>query len=70
MKANVRFVFQFKSGKTFECFEGLSAEQFLKTIDTIKTSMREGVDGMLCFEDCCVRLAECSVVEWVVLDES
>ena len=70
MSANVKFRFHLKSGKTFECIEELTTEQFLKSVDIVKISMREGVDGMLQFEDCCVRLAECAVVEWEVLDES
>ena len=65
----VKFIFHLKSGKTFECIEELSVEQFLKTVSVIKTSMRDGRDGMLCFEDCCVRISECAVVEWEVLDE-
>lgn len=69
MRANVKFVFHLKSGKTFLCIEELSAEQFVKSVDTCKTAMREGVDGMLCFEDCCVRLSECAVVEWEVFNE-
>ena len=69
MGSNVKFVFHLKSGKTFECIEELTTEQFMKTVNVVKTSMREGVDAMLCFEDCCVRLAECAVVEWEVLDE-
>lgn len=69
MSANVKFRFHLKSGKTFECLEELSAEQFLKAVEIVKLSMREGCDGMLQFEDCCVRLAECAVVEWEVLDE-
>ena len=70
MKAKVKFVFHLRSGKTFECIEELSAEQFLKAVDVVKVGMREGINGMLQFEDCCVRLAECAVVEWEVLDES
>ena len=67
MSANVKFRFHLKSGKTFECLEELSSAEFLKTVAVVKTSMREGVDAMLCFEDCCVRLSECAVVEWEVL---
>ena len=68
MSANVKFVFHLKSGKTFECIEELTVEQFRKSVETVKTSMREGVSGVLQFEDCCVRLAECAVVEWEVLE--
>ena len=68
MKAKVKFVFHLKSGKTFECIEELTSEEFLKTVSTIKISMKEGVSGMLCFEDCCVSLSECAVVDWEVLE--
>ena len=37
--SNVKFVFHLKSGKTFECIEELSAEQFMKTVSIVKTSM-------------------------------
>ena len=66
--SNVKFVFHLKSGKVFECIEELSSKQFLKAIEIIKTAFREGVSGMLQFEDCCIRLAECAVVEWEVLE--
>lgn len=69
MSVNVKYVFHLKSGKTFECIEKLTPAELLKAIDIIKTSMREGVDGMILFEDCCVRLSDCAVVEWEVLDE-
>ena len=65
----VKFVFHLKSGKTFECIEELTAEQILKAVETVKVSMREGIDAMLCFEDCCVRLSECAVVEWEELSK-
>ena len=68
MKANVKFIFHLKNGKTFECIEELNTEQFLKTASVIKTAMRDGVNGMICFDDCCVRLSECAVVEWEVLE--
>ena len=66
--ANVKFVFHLKSGKLFECIEELSIEQFRKAVNTLNTSMKEGVNGVLCFEDCCVRLSEVAVVEWEVLE--
>lgn len=68
--AKIKFTFYLKSGKTFECIEELSVEQFLKSVEVCKVSMREGADAMLQFEDCCVRLSECAVVEWEVLNES
>ena len=69
MKATIKFTFHLKNGKTFECIEELSAENFIKAVDIVKTSMKEGVDGVLCFEDCCVRLSECTVVEWEEISE-
>lgn len=68
MSYTIKFVFHLKSGKTFECIESLSANQFLEAVKTCKESMREGIDGILCFEDCCVRLSECAVVEWEDLE--
>ena len=68
--ASVKFIFILKNGKAFECLEELSAEQFLEAVNTLKISMREGVNGMLQVEDCCVRLSEVAVAEWEVLDES
>ena len=67
--AKVKFKFLLKSGKNFECIEELEAEQFVSMIDVIKTSMRDDNSGFLCFEDCCVRLSECAVIEWEVIDE-
>lgn len=65
----IKFIFHLKNGKVFECFEELDPEKFVKVVNTVQTSMKEGCNGMLCFEDCCVRLSECAVVEWEVLDE-
>lgn len=70
MTANVKFIFHLKSGKTFECIEELTAEQFNKVVNIVKSSMKDGIDGMICFSDCCVRLSECAVAEWEVLNES
>ena len=39
MTYKIKFTFHLKSGKTFECYEGLSAEQFLKAVDVVNTSM-------------------------------
>lgn len=64
-----KFVFHLKSGKTFECIEELSVEQFKQIVNTCTTSMREGVEGVLGFSDCCVRLSECVVVEWECFNE-
>lgn len=65
----IKFKFYLRSGKEFECIEEIDASTFVRTISVIKQSMREGIDGMLCFNDCCVRLAECAVVEWEELNE-
>ena len=70
MKSTVKFVFHLKSGKTFECVEELSAEQFLQTVEVCKEAFKQNRDGVLMFEDCCVRLSDCAVVEWEVLNES
>lgn len=67
---NIKFIFHLKSGKVFECVEELNDRMFLQVVDTVKTTFREGVNGSLQFGDCCIRLSECSVVEWEVLNES
>lgn len=69
MTVKAKFVFHLKSGKTFECVEELDEGKFLQVVDTIKTSMRDGAEGVVFFIDCCVRLSECAVVEWEVFDE-
>lgn len=65
----IKFKFHLVNGKVFECFEELSENQFRQIVDTCKTSMREGVDGVLSFTDCALRLSEVAVVEWEVLNE-
>ena len=69
MKANVKFTFYLKNGKTFECVEELNSEQFLKITNVCKQGMRDDNSGMICFEDCCIRLSEVAIAEWEVLDE-
>ena len=66
----IKFVFHLKSGNTFECIEDLNEVVFLQMVGTVKESFKEGVEGVLMFSDCCVRLSECAVVEWEVLSES
>ena len=68
MKYNVKFIFYLKSGKTFECIEELTEELFKDMALAIKTSMTEDVSGSLFFSSCCVRLSECAVVDWEVLN--
>ena len=60
----IKFKFILKSGAKFECTEELKAEQFLKVVETVKNCMRDGIEGIVRFDDCCVRLSDCSVVEW------
>ena len=64
MKFNVKFKFHLKNGKVFECIEEVTKEQFVKVVGICKTAMQEGVDGMLTFPDCVVRLSEVAVMEW------
>lgn len=64
----IKFKFILKSGKTFECIEEISGDEFMKMVGVIGTSMREGVDGVVTFADCCVRLSECAVVEWEAME--
>ena len=65
---NIKFKFYLKSGKVFECIEELSAEQFKQIVDTCHITFRDNNSGVLRFEDCCVRLSECAVIEWEVLE--
>ena len=65
----VKFVFHLKSGKLFECLEELSIKQFKQMVNVCKTAMRDGVEGVLSFSDCAVRLSEVAVAEWEVLNE-
>lgn len=66
--AKFKFKFHFKNGKTFECIEELESEMAVSMVSTCKSSFRDNIDAVLCFEDCCVRLSDCSVVEWEVLE--
>ena len=61
---NMKFTFHLKNGKTFECVEKQTAEELQKTIEVIKLSMRDGINAYVSFDNCCVRIAECAVVEW------
>ena len=65
----VKFKFYLKSGGVFECVEHLSEGKFVEIIKVVKTSMTEGIDASVCFEDCCVRLSDCSVIEWEILED-
>ena len=67
---SVKFIFHLKSGKVFECVEELNESQMSHMVTTVNTTFREGVNGSLKFVDCCIRLSECCVVEWEVLNES
>ena len=67
MICKIKFTFHLNSGKVFECVEELSDKIFIQMVETIRTTFREGLSGVLTFEDCCVRLSECAVVDWEVL---
>ena len=65
----VKFTFILKSGKMYDCIVGLTENQFSSIINTVKTSFREGVNAQITLNCCIVRLSECAVIDWEVLDE-
>ena len=62
--AKVRFTFILKSGAKFENIVEVNNDSFVKVINTIKTSFREGIEGEVTLNDCVIRLSECAVVDW------
>lgn len=65
----VKFTFILKSGKMYDCIVDLTDNQFSSIINTVKTSFREGLDAYITLDYCIVRLSECAVIDWEVLDE-
>ena len=65
----VKFTFILKSGKMYDCIADLTENQFSSIINTVKTSFREGVNAQIILNYCIVRLSECAVIDWEVLDE-
>ena len=65
----VKFTFILKSGKMYDCIVDLTENQFSSIINTVNTSFREGVNAYITLGYCIVRLSECAVVDWEVLDE-
>ena len=65
----VKFTFILKSGKMYDCIVDLTENQFSSIINTVKTSFREGVNAYIILDYCIVRLSECAVTDWEVLNE-
>ena len=65
----VKFTFILKCGKMYDCIVDLTENQFSSIINTVKTSFREGVNAQIILNYCIVRLSECAVIDWEVLDE-
>lgn len=65
----IKFTFILKSGKVFDCVVDLTEKQFSDTMNTIKLSFKEGLDAYVALNYCVVRLSECAVVDWEVLNE-
>ena len=65
----IKFTFYLKSGKMFDSIVVLTVNQFSSIINTVKTSFREGVNAYITLDYCIVRLSECAVIDWEVLDE-
>lgn len=70
MTFNVKFTFHLKNGKTFSCIEEVDNDMFEKFVTTVSVSLKEDRSAMVIFSDCCIRLSDCSVVEWEVINES
>ena len=70
MTFHMKFIFHLKNGNTFSCIEEVTKESFNKVVNTIRLGMRENISGTVRFNDCCIRLSDCSVVEWEVINES
>ena len=65
----IKFTFHLKNGKVFETYQSLTGTQFKNAAEGIRLSMRDDKSGEIHFYDCMIRLSECAVVEWEVLDE-
>ena len=68
MTAKVKFTFILSSGARFENIVELTDEQYTTLIRTIKTAFRQGIDGEVTLNNCVVKLGECAVVDWEVLE--
>lgn len=64
MTFNVKFTFHLKNGNIFSCIEEVDNDMFEKFVTTVSASMKEDISAMVIFSDCCIRLSDCSVVEW------
>ena len=65
----IKFTFYLKSGKVFDSIVVLTADKFSSMINTVKTAMTQNLAGSISLGTSLVRLSECDVVDWEVLDE-
>lgn len=65
----IKTTFILKCGKTVENISELTTEELKKIVETVRTSFREGLDGCITLEDCCIRLSECAYAEWELMSD-
>lgn len=65
----IKFTFYLKSGKVFDSVVVLTVEEFSSIVNTVKTAMTQNLAGSISLGTSLVRLSECDVVDWEVLDE-
>lgn len=65
----IKFTFYLKSGKVFDSIVVLTVEEFSSIVNTVKTAMTQNLAGSISLGTSLVRLSECDVVDWEVLDE-
>lgn len=65
----IKFTFYLKSGKVFDSIVVLTVEEFSSIVNTVKTAMTQNLAGSISLGTSLVRLSECAVVDWEVLDE-
>ena len=65
----IKFTFYLKSGKVFDSVVVLTVEEFSSIVNTVKTAMTQNLTGSISLGTSLVRLSECDVVDWEVLDE-
>lgn len=65
----IKFTFYLKSGKVFDSIVVLTVEEFSSIVNTVKTAMTQNLAGSVSLGTSLVRLSECAVVDWEVLDE-
>ena len=67
-KVNIKFTFYLKNGNTV-VNEGEMQEEVAGTIiSAIQNSFRDSANGYIALDGLTVRLADCSAVEWEILE--